>query len=487
MTATELTTEPATREVRFGRRSTRGWLYGMSKLRLAVVVLAVVLFAASLAVAGPAGALTTSPMWGSALVVTYAPVHGQKVVDWLPVVVHWWWRRIGGQHRFRARPLKPRPAGTLALPGDAARLRVLHDEVSGAALIHDPHASTLTAVLRVSHGAFVLVDPETQATRAEGWGRVLGGLASHDRGIARVQVLERALPDAGVDVTTWWDEHGLDDGSWMATAYQELLAQATPASERHETMIAITLGMRAAARSIREHGGGMRGAVAIMRQRMSSFDAALRGAELVPAGWMDEAALAWVLRTAYDPESATRLDGQQIGRQLATAGPIAVDEEWSRLRTDSGWHAALWVTEWPRLSVVPGFLWPLVLAPQVRRSISIVLEPVATAAALKEVRRERFEYMSDQINRDKRGQITDYATTQELEDVNLRERELVSGHGDLRFAAFIAVSAPTKDALNAAVDEITNAAIESCCEVRTLWGEQGTGFTAAALPLARGI
>jgi hypothetical protein len=459
----------------------------MSKSRLAVVAGAFVVFTVSLLLAGPSGVVTTSPLWGSALVVAYAPVRGRKIVDWLPVIVNWWWRRSGGQHRFRARPLKPRPVGTLALPGDAARLRVLRDDVTAAALVHDPHAGTLTAVLRVSHGAFVLVDPDIQAARADGWARVLGGLATHDRGITRVQVLERALPDAGVDVAAWWTQHGIDDGSWMATAYQELLAQAAPASERHETMVAITLSLHAAAASIREQGGGLRGAAVVMRQRMASFEAAIRSAELVPAGWLDEAGLAWVLRTAYDPEAARTLDGKQVGRDVATAGPIAVDEEWATLRSDSGWHAALWITEWPRLSVVPGFLWPLVLAPQVRRSLSIVLEPVATAKALKEVRRERFEHMSDQINRDKRGQVTDYATVAELEDVNQRERELVSGHGEFRYAAFIAVSAPTKDALTAAVDQITNAAIESYCEIRTLWGEQGAGFQAGALPLGRGI
>jgi hypothetical protein len=224
-----------------------------------------------------------------------------------------------------------------------------------------------------------------------------------------------------------------------------------------------------------------------MRQRMASFEAAVRGAELHPAGWLTDSGLAWVLRTAYDPESARLLDGTAVGGDLATAGPIAVDEEWARLRSDSGWHAALWISEWPRLPVVPGFLWPLLLGSHVRRSLSIVAEPVPTAKALKEVRAERFDHASDQLNRDKRGQITDYATVAELDDVTQRERELVSGHGDLRYAAFIAVSAPTEDALTAAVDEITNAAVESYCEVRVLWGEQGAGFAAAALPLGRGI
>jgi hypothetical protein len=299
-----------------------------------------------------------------------------------------------------------------------------------------------------------------------------------------VQVLERALPDAGVDVSAWWASNGHDDGSWMAQAYTELLAQVTPNSERHETMIAITLSLSAAATSVREHGGGLRGAAVVMRERMRSFEAAIRSADLTPEGWLTDSGLAWVLRTAYDPQSTERLDGRPVGSDLSNAGPIAVDEEWARLRSDSGWHATLWVAEWPRLEVVPGFLWPLVLAPQVRRSLSIVAEAVPTAAALKEVRADRFDYLSDQVNRDRRGQITDYTSVQELEDVNQRERELVSGHGELRFAAFIAV---TKDALTAAVDEITNAAIESYCEVRVLSGEQAVGFAAAALPLCRGI
>jgi hypothetical protein len=475
------------RPVRFARRSTRGFLYGLSKPRLVATATAFAAFTGSLVAAGPAGAVASAPVWLVLLTVAFVPVNGRKVIDWAPIAGNWWWRKLCGQHRFRARPLNPRPAGTLALPGDAARLRVLVDEVSGAALVHDPHRGTLTAVLQVTHGAFVLVDPAAQAGRIDGWGRVLGGLASHDRGISRVQVLERALPDAGVDVAAWWRSHGADDGSWMAATYQDLLVEAAPASERHETMIGITLNLGAVAGSIREHDGGLTGAAATMRQRMASFEAAVRGAELDPSGWLAEAGLAWVLRTAYDPEAAQRLQGTPVGGDLATAGPIAVDEEWSRLRSDSGWHAALWITEWPRLSVVAGFLWPLVLAPKVRRSLSIVLEPVATAKALREVRSERFDYMSDQITRDKRGQITDYATVQELDDVNQRERELVSGHGELRYAAFIAVTAPTKDALAAAVEEITNAAIESYCEVRLLWGEQGAGFAAAALPLGRGI
>jgi hypothetical protein len=95
-----------------------------------------------------------SPVWGSALLVAYVSVQGRSLVEWAPVVGNWWRKELG-QHRYRTRPMKPRPAGTLALPGDMDRLRVLVDEVTGSAMVHDPYDGTLTAVLKVGHGAFV--------------------------------------------------------------------------------------------------------------------------------------------------------------------------------------------------------------------------------------------------------------------------------------------------------------------------------------------
>jgi hypothetical protein len=96
-----------------------------------------------------------SPVCGSALLVAYVKVQGRSLVEWAPVVGHWWWRKALGQHRYRTRPMKPRPAGTLALSGDMARMRVLFEEVTGSAIVHDPYDGALTAVLKVSHGALV--------------------------------------------------------------------------------------------------------------------------------------------------------------------------------------------------------------------------------------------------------------------------------------------------------------------------------------------
>jgi len=71
--------------------------------------------------------------------------------------------------------------------------------------------------------------------------------------------------------------------------------------------------------------------------------------------------------------------------------------------------------------------------------------------------------------------------------LNQRERELVSGHGDLRFAGFLCVTAADEPGLQAARATIEQAAIQAGCETRLLVGQQAQAFTAAALPLCRGI
>src|SRR5699024_11547315 len=87
---------------------------------------------------------------------------GRPAVEWLPVACWWVWRSTGGQLLYRRRIMAPRPAGTLALPGDMARLREYTDPDTGAGMIHDPHAATLTVVCEVTHPAFVLLDPGEQ-------------------------------------------------------------------------------------------------------------------------------------------------------------------------------------------------------------------------------------------------------------------------------------------------------------------------------------
>ncbi|GAT74063.1 integral membrane protein [Microbacterium sp. HM58-2] len=473
--------------VKFSRLARRGIILGLSLSQLICLGTGgVVLVAALYAGAGNRLAYT-APIWVTSAVLAWMPIARRPAVEWLPLVTHWTWRAAGGQLAYRRRITRPRPAGTLALPGDAARLREHLDPGTGAGMIHDPIDQTLTAVCEITHPAFVLLDPSEQERRVKAWGRVLATVCRSGR-IATVQVLERTLPDSGTGLAEWWTTHGTCNDTWASTTYAELINRAGPAGERHATTISLNLDLRTAARQIRTAGSGIRGAANVLRQEMATLTAALRAADLSPIGWLSPGQIAVILRSAYDPAIAATLERHgELGQSLATAGPVAVAETWSRLRTDSAHHAVLWISEWPRSLVYPGFLAPLLLSTGIQRSFSLLCTPMRSDLAARDIRKKKVEHISDRAQRTKIGQIEDATQTAEYHDVLKQEADLTAGHGVLRYTGLIAVTAPSIDELDAAVSAIEQAAIQASCEVRRLVGQQAQAFTAAALPLCRQV
>lgn len=473
--------------VKFSRLARRGILLGLSGAQLVVVGVAAVSVVASLYTGGGASLAYVTPLVLVAAVVAFVGIGGRKLIEWLPILTRWMWRTGGGQRVYRRRVVTPRPAGTLALPGDAARLRQWSDPETDAVMVHDPHAGTLTAIVGLTHPAFILLDPLEQQRRITAWGRVLATACRSGR-LTSVQVMERTLPDSGKGLAQWWTEHGHHDGSWTSTTYAELIKLAGPAGERHASTISISLDMKAARRAIRAAGGGHRGAAAVLRQEMSTMTAALRAADLAPGDWLSPGELAVILRSAYDPVVAGALERHgNLGRDLATAGPVAVTETWSSLRSDSAHHCVLWISEWPRSLVYPGFLAPVLLSSGIRRAFTLLYTPMRTDQAARDIRKKKTEYLSDATQRQRIGQIEDAQQSAEYHDVLQQEADLTAGHGILRVTGLLTVSATDPDELERAVADIEQAAIQASCETRRLWGQQAQAFTAAALPLCRSV
>ncbi len=144
--------------VRFARRSTRGLLLGFSAPRVAVLGGAAAIAVAGFFAGGVTAFVFAALVWAPLVSSAFLRVGGRPAIEWAGTAMHFGARKLAGQTQFRARIDRPRPAGTLALPGDAAALRLYLDGVSSTAMIHDPHRETLTAALSVSHPAFVLLD-----------------------------------------------------------------------------------------------------------------------------------------------------------------------------------------------------------------------------------------------------------------------------------------------------------------------------------------
>jgi hypothetical protein len=468
---------------RFSRLPHRGILLGFSAARLACFGLAVATLVPSLFRGGATGAALTSPLWATAVVVALVRRQGKTLVELAPTALHFLWRARSGQTRFRARPERPRPAGTLALPGDAAALRFLLDPDTGTAMLHDPHQRTLTAVALVRHPAFVLLSPEEQARRVHGWSRALAHLAT--TGSTRVQVQEISLPDAGSGITGWWETHrAVGEGDWAAKQYEELMTTVVPAAATHRTLVALSLDLRKARTHIRQSGRGVRGAAAFLKQERTSFEASLRAADLILDSWLGEADLAATLRTAYDPSFGST---DHAPARLETAGPVGVDEHWDHLRHDTAFSSVLWVKEWPQSAAPPFFLHAMVFQPSIRKTLSIHYEPTPVDQAMRDIRRAKVEYATDAAQKAKMGVLADLSDSVEAADVFDRERALVAGHADIRFTGMLTITAPTREELEAAVAEIARAAIQSGCETQRLLGQQARAFTAAALPLGRKV
>lgn len=483
-----MSVETTTRRVVFGRRARGGILLGLTRAQLVCVGIAGAVAVPSIFV-GQFGLLfTTAFVWVPPLVVAFVPAAGRKLVNWLPVVRDFYGRGRREQRSYRKSVSKPRPAGTLALPGRTAALRQYVHEPTGAVMVHDPHERTLTATLRVVPGAWTLAEPAEQDRRAEAWGAALASFCTRNAGITRIQVLERTLPESGVAAEAYWTRHGRDDGTWEAESYKELLANAAPASERHDALVALVLDMTRADKKIRHAGGGVTGAADVLAQEMGLFTARLGAMDVRSEGHLTSDGLAEVLRGAYDPAALPMMARfADVGRDLTHAGPVAVEEEWDHLRADSAYHCVLWVSEWPRVAVAVNFLWPLLLTTGIRRTVSTTFRPVPTAKALRAVRAELVGHESEARQRAKHDVIETETDRREWADTRRREQELASGAGDMDYVGTVVVSAWDLDSLRAAVETITTAAEKAHCEIRVLYGEQAAAFTAAALPLGRAL
>ena len=262
---------PGPSMVRFGRRSTRGVILGFSLARAVTLAAAIVVMILSLVVAGGVGFVVSALLWAPLVASAFVTVRGKPAIEWAPTAGHYAFRKVTGQTEFRAKPSKLRPAGTLALPGDAASLRFYDDPATGCVMVHDPHRQTLSGVLAVEHPAYVLLSPDQQAQRVSAWGRTLASLAQSGT-CAAVQVLEATVPDPGTGVAGWYDHHGTHDGGWADGEYRELLAQSTTGSSMHRTTVTIALDMKRAGKAIRDAGRGMKGAAAVLSADMVAIE-----------------------------------------------------------------------------------------------------------------------------------------------------------------------------------------------------------------------
>lgn len=454
-----MTTQPA--EVRFGRLERRGLLLGLSGIQCVLVGSALVLVVAAGMATGPAGLAMTAPVWAGVLAVALVPINGRPMVEVLPVAGPWAVRRALRRRETLAAPVAE---PLLAVPGVPGRLRIVADSISGAGVIRPAvrGATACTVVARLRGRGLLLEAAATQDRRVADWGRLLGSLGQLPH-VTGVQVLHRAAPRGGTEVAHWWAEQPRT-GTWADRILTELVGDLE-GSAQIDTLLALSLRLR-------------RGVE--VDSMLQSLSVAFDGADLDLQSWLTPPQIAGVFRLAFDPAAALPLVTTS-----SMAAPMGVVEAWGHMRSDSGFHATFWISEWPRSATHPTFLRSLLLAPGMHRTFSLTAQPLPTGKALREIRRARAEQVADAATRVRVGQVEDEASRAAAEELTRREEDLIAGHGDLRFTGLISVTATTLEELQDGCAGLQAAAGQAGCELRRLVGQQVQAFATAALPLAR--
>lgn len=466
----------------------RGVLLGLQAGQLVTMALAAVLALAAdralghpglpvavlILVAGVAGAVWTK--------------RGRPASAWAVELLGWLARHAGGP-QFDAQPLEGRTTGARSRraartpPARTAPAGIELVELSGEpggpiGVVVDRRHGRWIAVVQVAGGSFALLDPPDQARRLEGWRVALNSLGRPGTAVSRVQWIERSRPEP---VTTLLESSKQLEqeaaGSSAIESYRDLVVGAKP-SQHHECWTAIAVEGPAATGS--PNG---RKAEQVLRRELRLLEGRLRNADLLPSAPLDLSALVSMIGSVYETPSghgAGLRDGQS-----RSAWPIAEDEQWSHVHSGAELHSTYWIADWPRFDVGPDFLVPLLMS-EGRRTVSVVMQPVAPERAAREVRSSRTADAADEQLRSRAGFLPSARRTREAEGVMRREAELAEGHAEFRYSGYVTVHAADRESLDLACAEAEHAAQAAQLELRRLYGRQREALS-WTLPLGRGL
>ena len=205
-------------------------------------------------------------------------------------------------------------------------------------------------------------------------------------------------------------------------------------SWRHETLLLVAVRCRARSRGRRGARLSDEDADAV-RNEVRSLRAQMRNVGLVCEGVLDQAGAAVALGDFLVP-GLDRHPG-------AHPWPLALEEHWADVRADGSWHRTYWVAEWPRSSVGPDFLSPLLIGTG-RRSFSVVMAPVPPERAERDAQSSRTAQVADAQLRAQGGFLETARQRRQAEAVEGREERLVDGRGVFKLSGYFTVSGSDK-------------------------------------------
>jgi hypothetical protein len=267
----------------------------------------------------------------------------------------------------------------------------------------------------------------------------------------------------------------------------------------HRNYLTFTLDLIALSPQVRALGGGEKAVRALAALEARNLSDALRASRITVRKWLSSRDVAALARIAFDPEFAANVQNradEQAGVDPSAIGPMYLEEPRGRngvVYTDSGVHTTMWIQEWPRSAAPIGFVEPIVFARMpttgeaITHILSIVLTPVSVKRAMKRIEDDKKVWRGNEKLRAKRGVDGSAADAADWDALVKQESEIVAGHGEFAYGAYLTVTASDEERLDQALAGMRNALARAGMEPQILYCQQAEALMVNALPIGLGM
>jgi hypothetical protein len=408
-----------------------------------------------------------------AAAVTLVPVAGRPLSGWVaPATRHGQATAVGSARWSAAVPHTPVDDGAetaggarLRLPPEHGRWRLFEvcDPAAGAcpvAVLREPRSAAATLLFTVAGpDRFALLDADGQDRLIGGWGRTLTGFAQRDRGITRLQLLERVtVAESDLDDATAWVTHRGERARSELTALTDIVEASTV---RRESLVAVQVSRA--------------GEPQELLTRARDIAGQLLAAELV-ARPLAAAEITSLFRRLLYPGD----------EPCGDIGPVSRRTAWDHVRVDDTWHRSYAVSGWPGSPVSASWLSALLVAtpPCGTWTVATHMAAVSPESATRIARAARAKAELDRADRARLGMPDSAAADKAVIESAGMDAELVAGHATHRLATVLTCSAASVKQLEECGRALRDAASGAGLMVRPLHGQHHLAL-AATLPLCR--
>lgn len=473
---------------------------GMDPWQLTCVAFAAIVVLIAVNGFGPPGLLYAAPVYLPVGAFAFVTVHGDSAPRQVGLWLMKHFRHATGATRHVFRPERPHVSGTLNIPGIRASVQLW--DVEDVACVYNPHDRSVSVTAEVEVEGFLMKDISERFDLAQQWSPVLASFTQRP-GIKRAVLQERTIPTTIRAARDHYDtvtlRRGTDAASPVNRNYEQVMNQSERFAVSHRNYLTFTLDLIALGPQLKALGGGERGVKSLAALEARNLADALRAARVTVRRWLSPRDVAALTRITFDPEFAANVQNrsdEQSGIDPAAIGPMYLEEPRGKngvVYSDSGVHTTMWIHEWPRSDAAVGFVEPIVFArmPSTGEAIthifSIVLTPVSVKKAMKRIEDDKKVWRGNEKLRAKRGADGSAADAADWEALERQEAEIVAGHGEFRYGAYLTVTAPDEAKLDQAIAGMRNALARAGMEPQILYCQQAEALMVNALPIGLGM